>query len=221
VKARRGSSRSRPAAERRTTPGITEARIRIDTTLQRLGRIDLQVVVVAPPDTTRLAARARARDAAVFAGRGPLLDEACKASRSLVMAAFGRGGFNGTWAATEMSVSVAGAGDRVAAAAAFEETVMAAVTEDLVDDGTLRVLRASVDELVRATGLPMPGSLASIAMPRHGLTDTSVGAAAVVVALLVAALTLLIAGAVGAIVVFAISVALIAGAIRSLRRSRD
>ena len=130
-----------------TDPGAAAARARVATLLERLTRVDLQVIVVAPPDATRLAARDRARAAAIAAGRTVLLDEATAGARETTLRAFARAGFSGTWAATDRSASVATASDRVAAAAAFEEAAMAAVVEDLVDDDTLEVLRGSSDEL--------------------------------------------------------------------------
>lgn len=138
------------------------ARARVDDLLAQMSRIDLQVVVVAPPDTERVAARERARAAAVATGRAILFDEAAAAAREATLRAFARGGFSGTWAANDWSISIANASDRAAAAAAFEEAAMAAVVEDLVDDETLDVLGATVDELGRATGMPSPGSLSSM-----------------------------------------------------------
>src|ERR1700675_1667723 len=141
------------------------ARDRVADLLERFERVGLQVVVVSAPDATRLAARDLARTAATAAGRVALLDEAAAAARETTMRSFARAGFSGTWAATDMSVSVASAGDRVAAAAAFEEAAMAAVVEDLVDDETLDVLQASANELVRSSALPPPGSLSALASP--------------------------------------------------------
>jgi hypothetical protein len=137
------------------------ARARVDDLLERLARVDLQVVVIAPPDATRRSAQRRARTAAAAAGRTTLLEEAVTAARETVIRAFSRGGFSGTWAANDWSISVASPSDRVAAAAAFEEAAMAEVVDDLVDDDTLEILRASTDELVRASGMPSPGALSS------------------------------------------------------------
>jgi len=145
------------------TDPVVAARDRVDALLERMTRVDLQVVVVARPDPTRLAARDRARAAAVAADRGDLFDGAVRAAREMTLRAFARAGFSGTWAATDMSVSVANASDRVAAAAAFEEAAMAEVVNDLVDAETLDVLRASSDELDRSTGMPSPGALSSFA----------------------------------------------------------
>ena len=55
-----------------------------------------------------------------------------------------------------MAASVATASDRVAAATAFEEAATAAVVEDLVDDDTLEVLRATSERLC-----PFFGALSS------------------------------------------------------------
>lgn len=64
-----------------TDPGAAAARARVAILLERLMRVDLQVIVVAPPDATRLAARERARAAAVAGGRTELFDEATAAAR--------------------------------------------------------------------------------------------------------------------------------------------
>jgi len=145
--------------------GTIAARERVAAVLERLERVQLGVIVVPPPDPVRLAARDRARDAAIVAGRASLLDEATEAARATAMRMFARAGFSGTWAATEMSASVARAGDRVAAAAAFEEATTAAVAEDLVDDETLDALRETADELSRSSAMPAPGSLATLMAP--------------------------------------------------------
>jgi hypothetical protein len=64
-----------------------------------------------------------------------------------------------------MAASVARADDRVAAAAALEEAVTAAVVEDLVDPETLDVLRSTNDQLGDLKGVPAPGSIAGFAAP--------------------------------------------------------
>ena len=145
------------------TDPVADARDRVEALLERMTRVDLQVVVVAPPDPTRRAARERARTAAIAAGRGALFDEAAAAARDTTLRAFARAGFSGTWAATDMSISVTQASDRVASAAAFEEAAMAEVVEDLVDDETVEVLRSSATELERSAGMPTPGSLSAFA----------------------------------------------------------
>jgi hypothetical protein len=142
--------------------GTSAARERVAAVLERLERVQLGVVVVAPPDSVRLEARDRARESAIVAGRSGLLDEAAEAARTTAMRIFARAGFSGTWAATEMSASVATAADRAAAAAAFEEAVTAAVVADVVDDETREILTATTEELTASSALPAPGSLASL-----------------------------------------------------------
>jgi hypothetical protein len=165
-----------------------DPRDRVTETVEALSRINLQVVVLSPPDATRRRAQATARQAAASAGRSRLLDEAVSAARETVMRAFSRGGFSGTWAATDWSISVASAADRVAAAAAFEEAAMAAVVEDLVDEETVDILRSSAGELGRTSTLPVPGSLSTLVEPRRPspTAAASVGIGTVLVVLAVA-----------------------------------
>ena len=149
-------------------PGAEAARARVAALLERSSHIGLQVVVVAPPDERRLLARDRARLAAVTTGRGALLDEAVAAARDQTMRSFARSGFSGTWAATDMAVSVVRASDRAAAAAALEEVVTAAVVEDLVDDETRGVLTSTWHELTSLREIPSPGSLSAFTAPAAG-----------------------------------------------------
>jgi hypothetical protein len=167
---RRGHRHDEPVARHRSggnpdDAGEAAARRRVETVLEAMTRVDLQVIVVALPDATRLAAEDRARDAAIVAGRGQLLHDATGAARDATIELFARAGFNGTWALTRTSVSVATSDDRVAAAAAFEEAAMAAVVEDLLDVETLDVLRSTADEYDRFGGLPSPGSLSALGTP--------------------------------------------------------
>lgn len=96
------------------------------------------------------------------------MDLATAAARDLSMRAFARGGFSGTWAATDMAASVVRSADRVAAASAFEEAALAAVAEDVIDPETHEILQATADRLVDLTGIPSPGALSSLAAPRWG-----------------------------------------------------
>jgi hypothetical protein len=181
--------------------------------------VELGIVVVAPPDAERMAARDRARAAAIAAGRGPLLEDAMRAAREVTMRSFARAGFSGTWAVTEMAASVTRSGDRVAAAAAFEEAAAAAVVEDLVDTDTLETLRATSDELGRATGMATPGSLAGFAAPvasaAHGPFQVLMAVFFVVVCVAVAAVVDLGLG----LLVLAVGGAIIAGVTRARPRS--
>ncbi len=144
-------------------PGLVAARDRLDDLFESMEHIELQIVVVDPPDHRRLAARDRARTAAIVAGRHALLDEATAGAREVALKGYARGGFSGTWAFTDMAISIATADDRMAAAAALEEAAMAAVVEDLVDAETIRILRTTSDRLADMTGLPPPGSLSGVA----------------------------------------------------------
>ena len=198
-------------------PGNEAARARVAALLERASRIPLQVLVVAPPDDERLAARDRARTAAIVAGRGPLLDEAVSAARDQTMRAFARSGFSGTWAFTDMAMSVTRASDRVAAASALEEAATAAVVDDLVDQDTLAILRSATDELGAMKDVPAPGSIAGFGMPARWVRGP---VKLVLVGSL--ALSLAVLGLAGAsLVTLALGLAMVAGlAQRRDRRDR-
>ncbi len=195
------------------TPANTEhaaVRARVEAVLEGLRRVNLQVMVVARPDATRLAARDRARAIAAEAGRTAIFDEAATAAREATLRSFASASFSGTWAATEMSASVASANDRIAAAAAFEEAAMAAVVEDLADDDTLEVLRATSDELDRSAGIPVPGSLATFTAQPGLAADGPRNAVAVGVLLLLCAVAWFAFGPPFALLLFAVGVLVVA-----------
>ena len=193
-----------PTADTDRDPGAAAARDRVAALFEHAARVNLGVVVVAPPDASREAARDAARTAAIVAGRNGLLREATAAARDTVLKAFASAGFSGTWAATEMSASVASANDRVAAVAAFEEATIAAVAEDLVDADTLEVLRSTWDELTSSSAIPSPGDLSSIASPAAGAIRGPLQIAILVaVILLCAAVAFAAASVSGLIIVFA------------------
>src|SRR5436190_11668114 len=194
-------------------PAAHAALDRVAALLARSRHLQLQVVMVAPPDRVRLEARERARSAAVAAGRGRLLDAAVIAARDEVMHAFARSGFSGTWALTDMAMSVARPEDRVAAASALEEAAIAEVVEDLVDDDTLEVLRSTAAELGELTNLPAPGSIAGFGAPATWLRGP------VRVALFIAlAIGLALVGLVGSsLVMVALGIAIAIG----IARRRD
>jgi len=204
-----------------TDPGADAARARVAALLEQMTRVELQVIVVSPPDETRLAAEDRARDAALLAGRDALLRDADRAAREATIRLFARGGYSGTWALADWSISVASADDRAAAAAAYGEAAMAAVVEDLVDDETLQILRSTSTELARLTGVPRPGSLSLLALPAAGTVRGPVQLAAVAVFILLC----LAVGFFGflaprgsGLVLVALAVALLAGLVRRYRR---
>jgi hypothetical protein len=171
-----------------------EAARRVAWVLEELQHLDLNVVVLPRADVELVEAVDRARDAALTADRADLLESATRSAREIAMRAFSRSGFSGTWAATEMGASVVRAGDRVAAAEAFEAAATAAVVEDLVDVETVEILRERTDALRRTTGLPAPGALANFASGGSstrgiGTSDTvqvGLGIAVVVAGILVA-----------------------------------
>ena len=202
----------------RDTDEAAAAEARVAALFERAARVNLGVVVVAPPDDTRIAAREVATAAADGAGRGGLLDEATAAARDVVVKAFAGAGFSGTWAATEMAVSVARATDRVAAVSAFEEATVAAVAEDLVDDDTLEILRSTWDELVSSSAIPSPGSLASVAAPPAGVIRGPVQVAIVGAVVLLAAIVGFALGGYGGLILVFLGVAVV-GAVAG-RRSR-
>jgi hypothetical protein len=193
----------KPTDHESSDPGLDAARNRVAALFEHAARVNLGVVVVAPPDATRESARDVATSAAVAAGREGLLDEAMAAARDIVLKSFAGAGFSGTWAVTEMSMSVASASDRVAAVAAFEEATTAAVVEDLVDADTLEVLRSTWDELTSSSAIPSPGSLSSIASPAPGVIRGPVQAAIVAAVVLVSAIIgFAVAGYGGLVLVF-------------------
>ena len=184
----RHGQRTRSASSRPTGDAGAAARERVTALLDHLLHVDLQVVVVEPPDLARRTASDRARIAAVAAGRRELMEDAVEAVRDIATQAFSRGGFSGTWAATDMSASVVRSADRVAAAAAFEEAMLAAVAEDLLDAETLDTLRATADVLIDMTGIPSPGALSNLASPRSGTSRGPRQAVAVGIVVLASAL---------------------------------
>ncbi len=184
------------------------------TLLEDATRVNLGVVVVAPPDETRMAARDKAMSAAIAAGRGGLFDEATAAARDIVLNAFAGAGFSGTWAATEMSMSVASASDRVAAVAAFEEATIAAVAEDLVDEDTFEVLNSTWNELVSSGAIPSPGSLASVASPGVGMIRGPIQIAILVAVVLVSAVVGFAVGGYGGLIIVFLAVGIVAALAR-------
>jgi len=207
-----------PAMNDATDPGIVAARARVDALLGRLSRAELGVIVVDLPDDDRLDAEDRARAAAETAHRGELLDASRADARELAMRAFAKAGFSGTWALTDMAVSVARSGDRVAAAIAFEDAATAEVVEDLVDDETLETLRSASDQLLEMTGMPMPGSLSAIATPMEFEGRGLVAVLAVALLLLAAAAVAFVVGGRAGLVALALAVTMMIGLWR--RRGR-
>jgi hypothetical protein len=141
---------------------LMAARERTAALLDWATHVQLDVVVVSAPDRTRLAARADAVAVAARHGRRPLLVEAVTAARDLVRRAFAAGGYSGTWAVTDWSISVANGADRVAASAALEEAAVAMVVLDVADPETTDVLQSTWANLVELRGIERPGDLARL-----------------------------------------------------------
>ena len=92
---------------------------------------------------------------------------------------------------------------------------MAEVVEDIVDDDTLEILRASTDGLVRSSGVPSPGSLSSFT--QVAVTRDSSALPAILIVFGVVALALwFIVGVGGGLLILAIGVMLVA--LRERRR---
>ena len=106
----------------------------------------------------------------------------------MVLTGFANASFSGTWAVSEMSMSVASATDRVAAVAAFEEATVAAVAEDLVDADTLDLLGATWDQISSSSAIPSPGALSSIAAAASGADRSPIQVAILAGVVLVCAL---------------------------------
>jgi hypothetical protein len=138
--------------------------------LDRLDRDDLQRVGLPMPNASRVAARDRAVDAAIVAGRRALMDDA---RRAVVEGAFGeyaKAGYRPTWLGTlNWGISTGRAEDHVAAALALEDAAIAAVAEDLVPADDVDELTAAYDLLARgATGGPPSESLPFALSSRPG-----------------------------------------------------
>ncbi len=197
--------------------GLDAAYARVGALRDQLSRIELQVVVVAPPDAVRRAARERATETARENGRGRLLDDTLDEVRETTLRAFARASFSGTWAASQMAVSVASARDRVAAVAAFEEAAIAAVTEDLVDDDTLDILRATADHLLGMTGMPVPMALSTFGAPRGDTVRNPLQSAVIIGAAV--ALGAFIGSVPGSIAGMGLGIAIVAALTRIGRQS--
>jgi hypothetical protein len=163
-------------------PGADAARARIATTLEAARRVELARLVVTPPGIDAEQARERASGAADGAGRSALVHEARDAAIAYVTRAYASQGFSGTWAMTEMALSVTRAADRVAIARALADAVTADAVEDLVDDETVDVLRHAWGSLGGSTALPDNGSIANLTSSLAGWAERRGGWQALVAA---------------------------------------
>jgi hypothetical protein len=124
--------------------------------------VQLTSLILGRPGEDVLAARRVASEAAASAGRTDLVEQARSTARDWVLQSFAQRGYSGTWAATEMTVSVARPADRTAVAEALADAVTADVVEDLIDPETADVLRSSWTLLAGSAAIPEPGGLDSL-----------------------------------------------------------
>jgi hypothetical protein len=144
------------------------ARRRVERTMARAQHVDLTSLIVGLPGDTVDAAREKATDAAIMHGRRELLEEARHEATAWVLQAFATRGYSGTWAWTEMSMSVARPKDRAAVAETLADAVTADAVEDLVEPEIAETLRSTWSVLADSTAIPEAGSLS-------GLTSGLVG----------------------------------------------
>jgi hypothetical protein len=142
--------------------GADAARQRVATTLGRAERVELGRVVFGAAPAEVVDARRRALEAAAEAGRASLVEEARDAAGAFVTRAFAGQSFTGTWAVTEMAVSVARPTDRAAVAEALADAVTADVVEDLVDVDTIDPLRARMALIEASSAIPDTSSISNI-----------------------------------------------------------
>jgi hypothetical protein len=150
---------------------IEAARQRVAATLEAARRVELGRMVVGAPGAEVEGARRRALDAADSAGRAGFVQEARDAAIAYVTQAFSDGSFSGTWAVTEMAMSVTRPADRAAVAEALADTATADAVEDLVDEETAETLRATWASITGAGALSDPSSIANLTSSLAGWSE--------------------------------------------------
>ena len=138
------------------------ARDRVGATLEAARHIELERLIVGRSGREVDAARRVALTAGDEAGRSELVREAREAALDWASRSFSDRAYSGTWAVTEMSMSVTRAADRAAVAEALADAVTADAVEDVVDPGTLDALRARWATIETAGPIPEPGSLSAM-----------------------------------------------------------
>jgi hypothetical protein len=189
---------------------IDAARRRVLATLEAARHIELERLIVGRSSPEADEARRRALAAAATTGRSDLVREARAAALEWASRSFSERAYSGTWAVTEMSMSVARPADRAAVAEALADAVTGDAVEDLVDDETVAALRARWDTIETAGPIPEPGSLSNIT---SGLLAGRRSVPAGIV-LLVVGLGLLVTGSVVAIGFLVAGVVVIGNALR-------
>ena len=138
------------------------ARDRVGATLETARHIELERLIVGRSGPEVDAARRVALTAAGEVGRSELVREAREAALGWASRSFSDRAYSGTWAVTEMSMSVTRAPDRAAVAEALADAVTADAVEDVVDPETLEALRSRWDTIETAGPIPEPGSLSNM-----------------------------------------------------------
>ena len=196
------------------TPGIEAARDRVAARLERARHVTLGRVVVGRASGEVVAARRRALAAAAHVGRGTLVRDARAAAAAFVDRAFAGQGFSGTWAMTEMAVSVARPADRAAFAEALADAVTADAVEDVVDAETVDMLRVTWADLDASSAIPDPSSISNLAASvtdrRRGTVPSLVAAAV----LLVLGLSAIATGSLLAVAFLALAAVALGNALR-------
>jgi hypothetical protein len=143
-------------------PATEAARRRAELTLDAARFVDLSRLIVGAAGQEVIAARRRAAAAADEAGRTSIVEEARRAATVWVLQAFAERGYSGTWAATDVAMSVARPADRTATAEALADAVTAAAVEDIVDPTVVDALRGTWDTLDVSSSIPEPGVLSGL-----------------------------------------------------------
>jgi hypothetical protein len=183
---------------------IDAARRRVSATLEAARHIELERLIVGRSGPETDDARVVALAAAATAGRSELVRDAREAALDWASRSFSERAYSGTWAVTEMSMSVTRPADRAAVAEALADAVTADAVEDLADVATLDALRARWDTIQTAGPIPEPGSLSALTSGLiRGRRSLAAGIAVIVVGvgLLLAGSVLAIAFLVGGIVI--------------------
>jgi hypothetical protein len=134
--------------------------------IDRLGVDDLGRLALPPGDRgDRVTARERALADADEAGLRPLVDEAAREARDLVIRAFASNQYQPTWAGLQWGRSLGSARDRANLIVAVEDAVLAAAVSDVAEADDVAVLAEPIETLLamraRYPEQSLPGAFAS------------------------------------------------------------
>jgi hypothetical protein len=159
MKARRGSARPRPEAER-DDPRVVA---RVEAFFARLDRLGNDGVGQAPVPAADRARRDEVRDAAtaaaIAARRGHLLEDSRSAAREVALRRFGSRVFRTTWVGLNWGQSLGTVEDRVAIAEIFDDAAMGAVVADIVQPEIAADLQSGLEALESTSSGPPEQSL--------------------------------------------------------------